>query len=66
MYHTKSCELNVAIGRCFPYVSHVMSVCRPVVKAADDASNFDDYSALKPMQEMHELSASEQLRFADF
>lgn len=44
---------------------HLM-LCRPVVKAADDASNFDDYSALKPMQEMHELSASDQLQFADF
>ena len=52
-------------------VLHVGSViliraCRPVVKAADDASNFDDYSSLKPMKEIRELSAAEQLQFADF
>lgn len=40
--------------------------CRPVVKGTDDASNFDDYSSVKPMQEMRTLSAADQLQFADF
>ena len=41
-------------------------LCRPVVKAVDDASNFDDYSCLPPMHHDRTLSAAEKQLFADF
>ncbi|KAL3154500.1 hypothetical protein ABBQ32_013962 [Trebouxia sp. C0010 RCD-2024] len=39
---------------------------KPVVKAADDASNFDDYTSLPPMRHDKMLSAVEKQLFADF
>ena len=39
---------------------------RPVVKGKDDASNFDDYTFLPPMQHAKTLSAAEKSLFADF
>lgn len=41
-------------------------VCRPSVKAADDTSNFDDYSSLPPIAHDHVLSKTEQAMFAGF
>ena len=41
-------------------------IFRPVVKGADDASNFDDYTLLPPMQHAKALSAAEKQLFADF
>jgi len=37
-----------------------------VVKALDDASNFDDYTSLPPMHHDKALSAAEKQLFADF
>ena len=42
------------------------AACRPVVKRADDCSNFDDYSTLAPMKHDIELSNNEQAMFAGF
>lgn len=42
------------------------AACRPVVKRADDCSNFDDYSTLAPMKHDFELSNNEQAMFAGF
>ena len=42
------------------------AACRPVVKRADDCSNFDDYSSLAPMKHDFELSNNEQAMFAGF
>ena len=39
---------------------------RPVVKTADDRSNFDDYGSLGPMKHDFELSMNEQAMFAGF
>ena len=44
----------------------VCHACRPVVKAADDRSNFDDYGNLGPMRHEFELSMNEQAMFAGF
>lgn len=41
-------------------------LCRPVVKASDDATNFDDYTNLPPMHHDKVLSAAEKQLFADF
>ena len=40
--------------------------CRPVIKRADDCSNFDDYSSLGPMKHDFELSSNEQATFSGF
>ena len=37
-----------------------------MVKAVDDASNFDDYTSLAPMRHDKTLSAAEKQLFADF
>ncbi|DBB07731.1 TPA: hypothetical protein ACH3X3_009153 [Trebouxia sp. C0006] len=39
---------------------------KPLVKALDDASNFDDYVSLPPMRHDKALSAAEKQLFADF
>lgn len=39
---------------------------RPSVRGADDASNFDDYSELGPMQHAFQLSETEQALFVGF
>jgi hypothetical protein len=49
----------------FPRLMHGMA-CRPVVKAADDRSNFDDYSSLGPLKHDFELSMNEQAMFVGF
>ena len=43
-----------------------MCLRRPVVKSADDCSNFDDYSTLGPLKHDFELSMNEQAMFAGF
>ncbi|PRW56166.1 cAMP-dependent kinase catalytic subunit beta isoform X6 [Chlorella sorokiniana] len=43
-----------------------MPPIRPSVRSADDASNFDDYSDLGPMQHAFQLSATEQALFVGF
>eukprot|EP00898_Chlorokybus_atmophyticus_P005851 jgi/Chlat1/6267/Chrsp44S09051 len=39
---------------------------KPTVKAADDTSNFDDYSELGPMSHEYELTSAAQELFSDF
>lgn len=38
----------------------------PTLQAPDDASNFEDYSDLEPMQHTFALSTAEQALFAGF
>lgn len=38
----------------------------PVVHGADDASNFDDYSDLEPLQHDFKLTRAQQGEFVDF
>ena len=50
---------------------HALEQCklperRPVIKRADDCSNFDDYSSLGPMKHDFELSSNEQALFSGF
>lgn len=42
------------------------NACRPVVATADDANNFDDYSALGAMHHDTLLSRAEQQQFTGF
>ena len=43
-----------------------LNACRPVVATADDANNFDDYSALGAMRHDVLLSRTEQQQFSGF
>ena len=39
---------------------------RPLVKGADDSTNFEDYSELEPVKHAFALSSSEQALFSGF